>query len=364
MSKFQPTPEQMRAINDRNKDILVSASAGSGKTAVLVDRVIKMLKEDRHLNIDEMLLVTFTKEAAKNMRERIRQRLIEDKNDQHMKKQINRLALANISTIHSFCEQLIKRYYYVIGLDPQYRLVTDATEQALLKQQVWEELQEKRFKDDYSKADPQDWHFSQLAENFADPKSNVGEGLQDVVEKLYQEANAQPNPDKWLQKAIQNYEIGDEPIVETHFYQEVLRPILQQVLEQLLADWQQLAQRAQIAEFDDVAELLNNDAAMIKDMLEALKTASWDELQAQINSVGFGKLKAHRFKDDPERKAVYQDLTKNGRTILKNRLSSLHEKYFQYNEQQLKSKTAVARQMVQELVDVTKEYRKAYQQAK
>ena len=103
MSKFQPTPEQMRAINDRNKDILVSASAGSGKTAVLVDRVIKMLKEDRHLNIDEMLLVTFTKEAAKNMRERIRQRLIEDKNDQHMKKQINRLALANISTIHSFC---------------------------------------------------------------------------------------------------------------------------------------------------------------------------------------------------------------------------------------------------------------------
>ena len=141
MSKFQPTPEQTRAINDRNKDILVSASAGSGKTAVLVDRVIKMLKEDRHLNIDEMLLVTFTKEAAKNMRERIRQRLIEDKNDQHMKKQINRLALANISTIHSFCEQLIKRYYYVIGLDPQYRLLTDATEQALLKQQVWEELQ-------------------------------------------------------------------------------------------------------------------------------------------------------------------------------------------------------------------------------
>ena len=135
MSKFQPTPEQTRAINDRNKDILVSASAGSGKTAVLVDRVIKMLKEDRHLNIDEMLLVTFTKEAAKNMRERIRQRLIEDKNDQHMKKQINRLALANISTIHSFCEQLIKRYYYVIGLDPQYRLLTDATEQALLKQQ-------------------------------------------------------------------------------------------------------------------------------------------------------------------------------------------------------------------------------------
>ena len=72
MSSFKPTPEQTRAINDRDRDILVSASAGSGKTAVLVDRVVKLLKENRHLNIDEMLLVTFTKEAAKNMRERIR----------------------------------------------------------------------------------------------------------------------------------------------------------------------------------------------------------------------------------------------------------------------------------------------------
>ena len=118
MSSFKPTPEQTRAINDRDRDILVSASAGSGKTAVLVDRVVKLLKENRHLNIDEMLLVTFTKEAAKNMRERIRKRLVADSNDQHMKAQINRLALANISTIHSFCEQVIKRYYYVIGLDP------------------------------------------------------------------------------------------------------------------------------------------------------------------------------------------------------------------------------------------------------
>lgn len=364
MSSFQPTPEQARAINDRDRDILVSASAGSGKTAVLVDRVIKLLKEDRHLNIDEMLLVTFTKEAAKNMRERIRQRLVSDKNDQHMKKQINRLALANISTIHSFCEQIIKRYYYVIGLDPQYRLVTDATEQALLKQQVWEELQEKRFKEDYAKADPQDWHFSQLAENFADPKSNVGEGLEEVVEKLYQEANAQPEPDQWLDAAVRNYEFGDEPIVQTQFYQKVLRPILQQVLEQLIADWQQLAQKAQATGFDDVADLLNDDLAMVEDMHDALDRASWDELQAQINNTGFGRLKAHRFKDDPERKAIYQDLTKNGRNLLRKRLGSLHDKYFQYDEQQLRTKTAAARKMVQKLVAVTKEYRQAYQQAK
>lgn len=363
MSKFQPTPEQQRAINDRDRDILVSASAGSGKTAVLVDRVIKLLKENRHLNIDEMLLVTFTKEAAKNMRERIRRRLVADSNDQHMKAQINRLAIANISTIHSFCEQIIKRYYYVIGLDPQYRLVTDATEQALLKEQVWNDLQEERFKADYAKADPSDWRFSQLAENFADPKSNVGEGLQDVVEKLYQEANAQPHPDQWLDQAVQNYQFGDAPIVATAFYQKTLLPILEQFFDQLVVDWKELVANATADSFDNLAQVLNEDLTLVKDLQSALTTASWDELQAKITGIKFGRLKGQRFKDDPGAKAQYEEL-KNGRNELKKRLTTIQGKYFQYDEQQLRTKTAAARGMVEELVDVTKAFRQAYQQAK
>ncbi|WP_295729058.1 helicase-exonuclease AddAB subunit AddA [uncultured Limosilactobacillus sp.] len=363
MSKFQPTPEQQRAINDRDRDILVSASAGSGKTAVLVDRVIKLLKENRHLNIDQMLLVTFTKEAAKNMRDRIRQRLVADSNDQHMKAQINRLAIANISTIHSFCEQVIKRYYYVIGLDPQYRLVTDETEQALLKEQVWNSLQEERFKTDYSKADPGDWHFSQLAENFADAKSNVGEGLQEVVEKLYQEANAQPNPDQWLDQAIKNYQFGKQPIVETDFYQKTLLPILELFFEQLIMDWQGVANEAAMRDFSDLAEVLNGDLTLIKDLQSALTTVSWDKLQAQVAGIKFGRLKARRFKDDPNGKAQYEEL-KNSRNELKKRLTTIQGKYFQYTEQQLRTKTAEALTMVEELVDVTKAFRRDYQQAK
>ncbi|WP_251546011.1 helicase-exonuclease AddAB subunit AddA [Limosilactobacillus caecicola] len=367
MSNFQPTKEQARAINDRDRDILVSASAGSGKTAVLVDRVIKLLKENRHLNIDQMLLVTFTKEAAKNMKDRIRRRLLADSNDLHMRAQINRLALANISTIHSFCEQIIKRYYYVIGLDPQYRLVTDATEQALLKEQVWNDLQEDHLKEDYAMADPQDWHFSHLAENFADPKSNVGEGLQEVVEKLYQEANAQPDPDQWLDQAIENYEFGDEPITKSAFYQKALLPVLRPLMEQLVADWQDLVKEAAANDFGDVADLLNDDLAHVQEMQAALDQGAgtcWDELQALINNTGFGKLKAHRFKDDPERKAIYQDLTKNGRNVLRSRLADIHSKYFQYDEQQLRAKTAAACSTVAELVAVTKEFRQKYQEAK
>lgn len=364
MSNFQPTKEQSRAINDRHRDILVSASAGSGKTAVLVDRVISLLKENRHLNIDEMLLVTFTKEAAKNMKDRIRQRLIQDSNDQHMKSQINRLAIANISTIHSFCEQIINRYYYVIGLDPQYRLVTDATEQALLKEQVWNDLQEKKFREDYQQADPAQWHFSQLATNFADPKSNVGEGLQDVVEQLFQEANAQPDPDHWLEHAGRNYQFDQQPLVHSDFYQQVLLKILQPFFTQLLRDWQDLAKKAEANDFTDVADLLNDDCQRVATMQRSLTTASWDELQALINNTGFGKLKAHRFKDDPHRKAIYKELTQNGRNVLKKRLGQLHDQYFQYDEQELRAKTTAASQLVQELITVTKEFRHQYQQAK
>ncbi len=363
MSSFKPTPEQTRAINDRDRDILVSASAGSGKTAVLVDRVVKLLKENRHLNIDEMLLVTFTKEAAKNMRERIRKRLVADSNDQHMKAQINRLALANISTIHSFCEQVIKRYYYVIGLDPQYRLVTDATEQALLKEQVWNDLQEKRFKEDYAKADPSDWHFSQLAENFADAKSNVGEGLQEVVEKLYQEANAQPNPDQWLAQTVRNYQFGDEPITQTAFYQQTLLPILQQFFDQLVVDWKELATEASTSGFDNLAETLAGDLITVKDLQKSLTIATWNELQAQITGIKFGRLKTQRFKDDPDGKAQYDEL-KEGRNEFKKRLKTLQDKYFQYDERQLRAKTAAARVMVEELVSVTKDFRQDYQEAK
>lgn len=363
MSKFKPTPAQERAINDRQKNILVSASAGSGKTAVLVDRVIKLLKENRDLNIDEMLLVTFTKEAARNMRERIRQRLIKDP-DQHMKAQINRLALANISTIHSFCEQLIKRYYYVIGLDPQYRLVTDQTEQSLLKEQVWNDLQEAYFQADYQKADPSQWWFSQLAENFADPKSNVGEGLQDVVEKLSQEAGAQPDPASWLDSLVINYQIDTKEITKSAFYQKQVLPVVNRELTQIIADYQELTTRALEGDFTDVADLLVEDRQYLTQLQDALKQATWDEIRERISSKHLGKLKRHTFKDAPERKEFYTDLTKNGRNVLKKRLDDLQKKYFEYDNQKLMHLTKSAKQVVENLILVTKKYREQYQQAK
>ena len=143
MAEFKPTKAQAAAINTRGKNILVSASAGSGKTAVLVNRVIKLIQEGQ--DIDRMLLVTFTDAAAKNMRDKIRaalQQIAQDPSQpkalrDRMTNQINCLAAADISTIHAFCLKLIKRYYYLINLDPQFRMLTDQTEQLLLEEDVW-----------------------------------------------------------------------------------------------------------------------------------------------------------------------------------------------------------------------------------
>ena len=114
MATINFTPAQQQAIHDRDQNIIVSASAGSGKTAVLVNRAVELIKEGR-ATVDRLLLVTFTEAAAKNMRDKIRHRLQEVAQDDpqlqdRMTDQVNRLAIADISTIHAFCLKLIKRY--------------------------------------------------------------------------------------------------------------------------------------------------------------------------------------------------------------------------------------------------------------
>lgn len=129
---FNFTPAQQQAIDDEGHNILVAASAGSGKTRVLVQRVINKIKAG--IGIDELLVVTFTEAAAKEMKERIQVALrkeIADTTSEDEKRryltQLSKLNVANISTLHAFCLQLLKRYYYVINLDPIFRMLTDET---------------------------------------------------------------------------------------------------------------------------------------------------------------------------------------------------------------------------------------------
>ena len=144
------TEAQANAIKARDCNLLVAAAAGSGKTAVLVERIIKLVLDDG-VEIDRMLIVTFTQAAAGEMRERISNTLqsqLESRpeNEQHLRRQLKLLNQASISTIHAFCTDVIRRYYHLVGIDPGFR-ISDSMESDLIKMETLEDL----FENEYEK---------------------------------------------------------------------------------------------------------------------------------------------------------------------------------------------------------------------
>ena len=205
-TKINWTKEQLEAINTRNCNLLVAAAAGSGKTAVLVERIIKMISdEEAPIDIDELLVVTFTNAAASEMKEKIGNALykaLED-NPKSMKlqRQISLLGKASITTIHSFCLQVIKNNIHLLDVDPSFR-ISDNTEAILLKQEsinnLFDELYEK-------KGDNQD--FLTLVDSYCGDRDDLK--LQNIVLDLFDFVMSGPWPDKWLVDAYEAFNVTE-----------------------------------------------------------------------------------------------------------------------------------------------------------
>lgn len=194
------TEEQNKVIEVRNKNVLVSAAAGSGKTAVLVERIIRMITDLEHpVDIDRLLVVTFTEAAAMEMRERIAKALDkaleENPTDERLQRQAALLYKAQISTIHSFCLNIIRNNFYVCGLDPSFR-VADETELKLMREDVLNELFEELYK-------ANDKAFLDLSDYYNTGASDSK--LKEYVYKLYDFAEGHPWPEEWLKDLILNY---------------------------------------------------------------------------------------------------------------------------------------------------------------
>lgn len=191
------TPEQKKVISLRNRNILVSAAAGSGKTAVLVERIITMLTEDNPpLNVDELLSVTFTEAAAAEMKERIllaiEKKLEENPNNIHLQKQSTLIHSAMITTIHSFCLSVIREYFHTIDLDPSFRIGEEG-ELKLLQKEVLQELLEKQYAEKNEK-------FLSFVERFATGKDD--KKLEEIILQLYTFSESYPNSEKWLDSLV------------------------------------------------------------------------------------------------------------------------------------------------------------------
>ena len=203
MSERKWTTEQMQAIKLKGANILVSAAAGSGKTSVLVERIVNKIINDG-VDIDKILVVTFTNAAASEMRQRlmdaIYKKIDENPNDDNLQRQLMLINKANISTIHSFCLNVIRNNFFEIGISNNFR-VADSTEIEIMKQEVIEDI----FDNEY---ESQNEDFTKLLEKYA--TYNDDAKLKELILRIYEFIQSDPFQDKWLQNAVESYNIRYE----------------------------------------------------------------------------------------------------------------------------------------------------------
>ena len=188
------TEEQQKVIQLRNRNILVSAAAGSGKTAVLVERIITMLTEDDPpVDVDKLLIVTFTEAPASEMKERIRlaieKKLLEYPEDEHLKQQATLIHNAQITTIHSFCLSVIRDHFHAIDIDPGFRIGEEG-ELKLLRHDVLEEMLEEKYQEG-SKS------FLDFAAAYSTGRDD--KKIEDLILKIYEFSRSYPDSEAWLE---------------------------------------------------------------------------------------------------------------------------------------------------------------------
>ena len=308
------TPEQESAIiapkdsSLDNQTLLVAAAAGSGKTAVLVERIITRLKDmDNPLSVQELMVVTFTKAAAQEMSARIGLALakaMESTEDaamqERLERQLNLLPSAHISTLHSFCQWVIRSYFYKLDINPTARIGNEA-EMALLQQEVLADLLTKSYEEGL-------YNIYELADFFSDDKSDAG--LTAKIMSLYNYAMSLANPDGWLRKALEPYKeamtinpsdtLWGQYMWDNHV--AVIDRIRERLerMEQILLDpvgphkWQniydnQLAALSMLSgaeTWDDMGEACKHTDTFIKDRFNKLGEEVDPSLQAEFKSLG------------------------------------------------------------------------------
>lgn len=284
------TDDQWKAMTAVGQDILVAAAAGSGKTAVLVERIIrKIIDTENPIDVDELLVVTFTNAAAAEMRHRIGEVLEaainEHPDSAHLRKQLSLLNRASISTLHSFCQDVIRKYYYVIDLDPGFRIAED-TEAQLIRDEVIANL----FEEEYSKTDND--AFFAVVDSFTSDRND--ENLETIVLELYDFARSHPDPNQWLQQIIQMYNVEETMHIEELPF---IGPVFYHIDLQLEGAKSLLQEAYELTKVPGGpaprAETYTSDLQLI-DGLKSARQVSWETLYDAMQTVKFVRAKTCR----------------------------------------------------------------------
>lgn len=317
------TPEQQRVIELHNSNILVSAAAGSGKTAVLVERIIRMICDGEHpADIDRLLIVTFTNAAAAEMRERIAAgiavRLEADPGNEHIQKQSALLHNAQITTIDSFSLFLIRNHFNEIGLDPDFR-VADEGEIKLLQQEVLAQLLEDAYAGNFVPEALEQFHA--CVEYFCPG------GRESVLEQhilnLSRYAGSFPWPAEWLEERKNDYAAGDMEVLVRSDYGQYLTERVNRTVEGCL---EKLREVKRLCELPDGPYMYGELTDAEIEQLERLTDCkNLEEQAAKVPAVTFARLPS---KKDDSVDPAKRELAKAIRNSVKDTLSDLSESYF------------------------------------
>ena len=350
----QFTKDQEKVILQRNKNILVSAAAGSGKTAVLTERIIRLVSQgEEKTDIDRLLVVTFTSAAASEMRERIRNALTrkveEYPEDDHLQRQITLIHNAQITTIDSFCLYIIRNNFNDIGLDPGFR-VADTGEISLLKKDAAQELLEESFE----LANPS---FLHCVECFSKPGKEGN--LMDYVMNLYNFAMSYPFPLKWLRDSKESYVCSSLEEFETS---TMITGLVSHIKDKL-KDCCELLEAAIVCseEADGPGQYLTvliNEKEILSSAIEHEK---YSDFYKFFTSFEFGRLPGKKNPDVAEEK---KELVKNIRDFVKKNVKGIASEYFASKPEVILEDTNQSYEAVAQLIDLTCQFHDRFSEKK
>ncbi len=349
--------EQNHVINLRNRNILVSAAAGSGKTTVLVERIIRMISDSEHpVDIDHLLIVTFTKAAAASMREKISEAItgkLEECYSDHLQRQATLLHHAQITTIDSFCLFILQNNFNDIGLDPTFR-VADEGEMRLLKEDVMEQLLEERLQRSLEENTSE---FPHLLDRFA--TGNRLSGLKDILFSFYEKALSYPFVEDWLIARKKDYEISSQEAFADSFWMKKLMELVKRDIE--IAFTIAKKNKEACLECDGPASYLPMMEADLALAQSLLLCDSYPTLHEKMQALEFATLSRKKDADaDPDKK----EMVKKQREIMKDTLKDLKADFFSYSIEEMITGFAENDRIVKELCDTVLDFHARLMEAK
>ena len=348
--KMTWTEDQARVIDSRNRNLLVSAAAGSGKTAVLVERIVKMVSDEKHpVDLDRLLVMTFTNGAAAEMRERIGkaigERLLANPNQSRLRLQAALVPHAQIQTIDSFCLSLIRSHYAGLDIDPSFR-VGDEGELRLLMAELLEGHYQKGEED-----------FEQFVETYGSGKTDSG--IEDVIRQVYQFSVSHPWPKEWLAQCRNEF---DEERILHSVYCPWMEFLLKDVKLQMKELGRQLERAWQVCQESDGPECYLPTIREDKELINWIgNSETFEELCQRLSNASFGRLSAVRKKDiDPEKKEFVSSV----RSQAKKAVEKCRTQYASQTLDEIWQDMRGCAPAVKKLLDLAEEFLDLYQQAK